>query len=245
MSVYLIIILSVLGIIIIPHLLFVLVFLITALFIDKKKKYNKQNKWLRFLLRMGHKFILGCSHVKVKVVGKEKLPEGRFLLVSNHRSNFDPIITWDALSKTDLAFISKPENFDIPFIGRYIKAMCYMDINREDPRKAMRTIAEAIELIKSNTCSVAVYPEGTRSKEARLLPFHDAVFKIAQKAQVPIVVMVVKDTEKLHKWNLFKWKTATVEILEVIDKEDVLESKTTELGARIKIIMKTALNEEE
>lgn len=97
----------------------------------------------------------------------EKLPKNeRFLLVCNHRSKFDPILTWYVLRDYNLAFISKPENF---------RRCCFMAIDRENPRNALKTIHQAAELIKQNEVSVAVYPEGTRSKTCELLPFHNGI----------------------------------------------------------------------
>lgn len=50
------------------------------------------------------------------------------------------------------------------------------------------TVQKAADLLTSDTVNVAIYPEGTRSKNCTLLPFHNGVFKIAQKAEVPIAV---------------------------------------------------------
>ena len=105
------------------------------------------------------------------------------MFVGNHRSNFDPIIEWLVLKPWDIAFISKGENFKIPFFGRIIRKCCFMPIDRENPRKALRTINKASDLLQSGEVSIGVYPEGTRSKTGELLPFHDGVFHIAKKAR--------------------------------------------------------------
>lgn len=121
------------------------------------------------------------------------------MFVGNHRSNFDPIIEWLVLKPWDIAFISKGENFKIPFFGRIIRKCCFMPIDRENPRKALRTINKASDLLQSGEVSIGVYPEGTRSKTGELLPFHDGVFHIAKKAGTPIVVMSIRGTEQIHK----------------------------------------------
>ncbi|MBR6303400.1 MAG: 1-acyl-sn-glycerol-3-phosphate acyltransferase, partial [Lachnospiraceae bacterium] len=87
--------------------------------------------------------------IKVHVSGLEKLPKGtRFLLVQNHRSKFDPILTWYVLRKYDLAFLSKEENMHIPIFGRIIRKCCFMSIDRKHPRRAMETVNTAVELLK-------------------------------------------------------------------------------------------------
>ena len=120
--------------------------------------------------------------IRVYTSGLEKIPKNQKLMfVGNHRSNFDPIIEWLVLKPWDIAFISKGENFKIPFFGRIIRKCCFMPIDRENPRKALRTINKASDLLQSGEVSIGVYPEGTRSKTGELLPFHDGVFTLPKR----------------------------------------------------------------
>ena len=168
----------------------------------------------------------------------EHLPEtGRFLLVCNHRSNYDPIVTWHVLRTSDLAFISKADNFKIPIWGRLIRKCCFMAIDRENPKKAFTTIQNAAHLIQADECSVAVYPEGTRSKNLELLPFHHGVFKIAQKAHVPIVVMTIRGTESIYKNIPFHHTDVYLNIISTISADDVKAHRTSELEQMIRELM--------
>ena len=169
------------------------------------------------------------------VSGEEKLKGlGRFLLVGNHRSNYDPIITWYKLRKYDLAFISKKENFSVPIFGNVVRRCCFRKIDRENPRAAILDMRSSAELISSGAVSMGVYPEGTRSKSDKMLPFHDGVLKIAQFAKCPIVVAVCRDTEKVHKNYPFKRSHVYLDIIKVIDVETVVSTPSKELGAAIK-----------
>lgn len=203
---------------------------ICSLFADRNKVYDKESKFFRFILSYTTAIAAFICRVRIRLSGEEKLPQGRFLLVSNHRSKFDPILTWLALRRYNLAFISKPENFKVPIYGRIIRKCCFMAIDRENPREALKTINQASKLLKSGEVSVAVYPEGTRNFEGGLLPFHNAVFKAASKAEVPVVIMVANGTEKIHK--NYPWKRSAVEldILETIPADKVKSMKTAELG---------------
>ena len=180
-------------------LYFIFLFINGLLFVNMKKEYNEDSKYFRFLLNNSTAIAVKLIRIHISLTGREKLPKGRFLLVSNHRSKFDPILTWHVFAKENLSFISKPENFKVPVYGRIIHRCCFMPIDRENPRKALKTIQRAISLIKNDVASVAVYPEGTRNYGEGLLPFHAAVLKIAQKAEVPIVVMTVQGTYEIQK----------------------------------------------
>lgn len=206
---------------------------ISGTVVDRKKDYKKNSRYYRWLLNSSTAMAVKIIRIKLKVTGMDKLPQGRFLLVSNHRSKFDPILTWHVFSKYDLAFISKYENFDVPIYGGIIKKCCFMGIDRESPRKAAKTIIDSVNLIKSDECSVAVYPEGTRNYGEGLLPFHNMVFKIAKKANVPIVVLAVRGTYEIQNNFPKRRSVVNMDVTEVIPAEDVNALSTAELGDRI------------
>ena len=89
---------------------------------------------------------------------------------------------------------------------------------------------------------MGIYPEGTRSKNGSLLDFHDGVFKIAQNANVPVVVITVKNTEKIAKRKFLGKITSEIEILNVIDKETVLSKSTHEISDIVREDMLKSLN---
>lgn len=189
--------------------------------------------------------LLCCfGHLRIHVGGADKLPKGRFLLVSNHRSCYDPIATVWALRRWDIAFITKPENLRIPVAGPMIYQANFLPIDRENPRRAMDTIHQASELLKNNVVSVGVYPEGTRSREGDMLPFHNGVFKIAQRADVPIVVCAVKGTEKIRKNAPWRGTDVYLRVCDVLEPE-TLKGSTADIGDRVRALLTKGLAEAE
>ena len=109
------------GILVLIGLLFLFLFL-CSLFVDPKKEYDKDGRFYRALLNGATGAALKLLRIRVQVSGEEKLPaDSPVLFVCNHRSNFDPIITWYVFRKYRPAFISKEANFHIPFFGRFIR----------------------------------------------------------------------------------------------------------------------------
>lgn len=163
---------------------------------------------------------------RVTLNGEERLPVDRpFLLVSNHLSNFDPLVTLAAFRHHSLSFVSKPENFKIPIIGRAMRVACFLPIDRENPRNAVTTIKQAAEQIRTTGLSVAIYPEGTRNKTGKgLLPFHAGSFKIAKLAHCPVVVIAVRYEQR------FCGKQATIDVLGVMDQAYVDEKQTADMS---------------
>ncbi len=226
MSIVWIIVISVLGVIIGIPLLMMLFLEILNLCV-KQKDYDKHSRFYRSILNFYVGFFLMLMNVKFVIKGKEKLDGiGRFLLVINHRSVFDPVIAFMTLKEHDVAFLSKPSNFKVIFFGRIIRKCCFRAIDRDNARNALVTIKESAKLIKNDQVSIGVCPEGTRSKTGELLPFHDGVFMIASLANVPVVVGVVTGTEEFKKHPVFKRTVITFEILSVISAE-VVKSQST------------------
>ena len=223
---------------------YVLFLWLAALAVDTKKEYTQDSPFYRRLLYGATALAIRLLHIHIEAEGLEKLPEkGRFLLVCNHRSNFDPILTWQILRRCNLAFVSKAENFEIPIFGRFIRRCCFLAIDRENPRNALVTIQKAADLLTSDTVSVAIYPEGTRSKDCTLLPFHNGVFKIAQKAEVPIVVAAIEGTEQIHR-NWFRRSTRVrFSVLETIPAPFVTENRTAAIGQRVREDLQAQLTE--
>lgn len=234
------------GAIIALEVLFFCLIMLTSVFINTKKQSDKDNKYCRFLMNASTTILLFMDRIHMHVTGLEKVPKDtRFLFVCNHRSNFDPITTFAVLKKFDVSFITKPENLKIPFYGKIIQKCCFLPINREDPRLAIPTINRAADMLKAGTCSMGVYPEGTRSKTGVLLPFHAAVFKIATKAEAPIVVASIYGAENVQKAFPFGRSDVYLDILEVIPAEEVKQLKSVELCDRSQALIKANLTKYE
>lgn len=227
---------------IVPILLIFLFLFVSGLFINTKKPYERDSRFYRALLDGSTTIILWVLGVRCKVIGAEKLPEGNFLFISNHRSNYDPIIQWTVFKRRRISFISKGENFKIPMYGRLIHRCCFMAIDRENPRRAMETINRAAKLLTETENSVGVYPEGKRSKDCTLLPFHNGVLKAAKKAGRPVVASTIEGTEHIFgNIKRLKRTTVTIKILETIDAQRVRTTSTADLGEYCAELMKREL----
>ena len=224
------------------NVLFVIFWVAVAQTVDDTKPIERQKP----IYRRGCAIIAGwlCwwARVRVKLSGADKLPTaGRFVLICNHRSGFDPVVTEAWLTDYNLAFISKPSNLKLPYIGKLAYGAGFLPIDRENDRAALKTILTAADYLKRDFCSIVIYPEGTRSKTGALLPFHAGSFKIAQKANVPLVIACVSGTEQIrHRW-LFRSTKVELQILELLPAERVKAMSTQELAAYSKEKIEEAL----
>ena len=185
------------------------------------------------------KVFVDSFRIKVDSTGLEKLPNEPFLLVSNHRSFFDPLVGIELFKKHNLAWISKEENMRIPAVGKYMFAVGCIPINRSSTKEAIKSINKAAEYIKTGYCSIGIYPEGKENKvdDIPLLPFRDGAFKIAKKACCPVVVTTIKNSRHVFKSFMFRPIHIKIDVLDVIDKDTVKSLKTPELSKLTSDIM--------
>lgn len=195
--------------------------------------------------------ILGILMTRITVEGLEKMPkEGRFLLACNHLSLLDPLVMLSKLSGYQLSFISKKENRDMPLIGAVMhRSMCQM-IDRENDREALKSIIRCIRLLKEDEVNVVVFPEGYTSRDGHLQHFRSGVFKIALKAETPIVVCTIQGTEKALSYgpirpkNIHFGKRIRFRVAEVLPYESIRGKTAVQVGQEVYEIMAANLDPE-
>ncbi len=215
--------------------------------VDQSVPQEDDSKFYRIVANLIVRSALPFLRIRVKHSGTEKVPtDGRFLLVCNHCNDSDPIILLYCLHKSQLAFISKRENSTMFVIGPMMhKILCQL-INRENDREALKTILRCIQILKEDKASIAVFPEGgILSEDGKLHHFRPGVFKIAQKANVPIVVCTLKNTKDVVK-NIKHLKPSSVEmkVLEVIPAEELKGVTTVDIAHRCYDLMAADLGPE-
>ena len=210
--------------------LFLLALWLISLRIDVTKPQKKYEAFYSKLVAYVTGLCCAAFAVRIHVSGAERLPEGCFLLVENHPSGFDPLVTTWVLRRRRFALIAKPSVMALPIVGQFMHRACCLGIDRENDRAALRTILDAAALIRDGVVSVGIYPEGTRNRGGGLLPFRNGAFKIAQRAKAPVVVAAITGTERIVK--RFPWRPTHVylEFCRVLDTDTVAGSSTAELG---------------
>lgn len=211
--------------------------------INKKKEYLSLNKFYIFWLYGFYQYMIIHARLRVHVTGIEKVPfDTKYLFVSNHRSKFDHMIHSIVLKKQYMAFISKPENFSIPIASRFIHRCFYLPIDRVNNREAIKTIVKATDVLKQDSYSIGVFPEGTRSLDNNILEYRPGCFKIAMKANVPIVVAVTQGTEKIKKNAPWKHTDVYIDIIKVYYPDDYKDKTTVQISDEIFELTKEHIN---
>lgn len=209
------------------------VYAASELTVDMEKPQEKPSKFWQWNMNELAEIICVLVGARVSVTGTEKLPEGqRYLMVCNHRSIFDPIASIKLFGAKEYIYISKPENFKLPIVGPVMHKCGCLPVNRDNNREALAMVKSASKYIQDDVASVVIYPEGTRSREDELLPFHAGSFKIAQRTGVPVVIAAIHGTDEIVRNVPLKKTKIELDILDVLDG-DFVKSHTTKQTAQI------------
>jgi 1-acyl-sn-glycerol-3-phosphate acyltransferase len=134
--------------------------------------------------------------VRWKVTGNEHLDLSRnYIFMSNHVSNLDPPLLIPLLPHR-VTIMVKKELFRLPILGKAMRMADCVPIDRHNREAAIASVREAEEIIRRGHHMV-VFPEGTRSRDGRLLPFKKGPFYMAMETEVPIVPITLLGTETL------------------------------------------------
>jgi 1-acyl-sn-glycerol-3-phosphate acyltransferase len=120
----------------------------------------------------------------VRYSGAERVPRvGRVLLASNHRTNLDPPLVGCGVDR-EFSFFAKAELFEVPLLGRLIRAYNAFPVKRGQADR--RSVATAVARVRDGA-GLILFPEGTRSHTPEFLPPKLGVGLIAKKTGAPIV----------------------------------------------------------
>ena len=214
--------------------------------VDPDKPKEEDTPWFRSMILSYVHAVLTVLPVKVRATGLEKTPtDGRFLLVCNHLDNIDPAFLLHCFPKSRLAFVGKQETREMFLVNKVMPMLMCQPINRENDREALKTILKCIQLLKTDKASIAIFPEGRINPYRKLMHFRPGVFKIAQKANVPVVVCTLQNTQYAIG-NLLKGKGTTIylHLLDVIPAEEITAHTTVEVADRIYKMMAEDLGPE-
>ena len=150
-------------------------------------------RWKGILYILGHGGVrlgLATAGIKYRVAGKENLPLTRAAVYcANHESNVDPPVLFTALHPR-MHIVYKAEIDAIPLLARAFRHGGFVPIDRRNKEAAMRSLEAGARSIREGN-SFLIFPEGTRSKTAEMLPFKKGGFLMALKAQAPIVPVAI------------------------------------------------------
>ena len=179
---------------------------------------------------------------RVRVEGEEKIdPTKRYVITANHQSFFDiPLFFFLPIWK--FKFVSKIEVRKIPAIGWMLGMRGDIVIRRGTTSAATTLKVEGAEHLQAGT-SVAIFPEGTRTKDCEVHRFKEGAFRLAQDNGVAVLPCVMDGTRGLFSIRGLATRELRLRVLTPINAEEVAQTPTKELAKRVEEMTREALSE--
>ncbi|WP_053070388.1 lysophospholipid acyltransferase family protein [Alkalihalobacillus pseudalcaliphilus] len=203
---------------------------------DPEIRYKKTNQLAEKIASK----TLKLAGTKVEVDGLDNIKENEhYLYISNHQGNFDiPLLL--AHVNRDLSFIAKESLQKVPLFGLWMTHKMCIFINRENPRQAVRQLAQAGEMVQ-NGKPVSIFPEGHRSKGDKMGDFGNSGSRIAKKSGVKILPITIDGSYRIMEELDGKFQPTTVKIVvhKAIDTTDF--SSLSDLNEQVESVIQSAL----
>jgi putative phosphoserine phosphatase/1-acylglycerol-3-phosphate O-acyltransferase len=167
---------------------------------------------VNFLTRYWPETVLALNGVRLNVTGAVHLAAPRpAVFLFNHRNNFDVFMV-AALVRDDWTGVAKIELERNPLIGPIGKLMDAAFIDRSDSAAAVAALAGVQEAARKGL-SIVIAPEGTRMDSPGTVgPFKKGAFRIAMATGLPIVPIVIRNSDSVAGRNAYRLNPGTVDI---------------------------------
>jgi len=160
--------------------------MIPLIILFKKYRTTIRHKLSRLII-----FLLGGD---INIEGK--VDNDAQMYIINHQGIID-IITLESIYNLDINWIAKKQLFNVFWLGHILKKNDIISIDRDDPRGLIKLITDVKDSIFKHNRPIAIFPEGTRAKKQKLLPFKQGAKIIAQKLNLKIQPIVITGSKQL------------------------------------------------
>lgn len=209
--------------------------------IKRKEGIHKATEYAVKCMYLWSKFTINTIGMNVVVKGKENIPNGPCVFIGNHTSILDIPIMFYTIDRL-VGFVAKKEMLKAPVIGTWLEKAHCIPLDRENPREAIKTINYGVELLKKGY-SLAIFPEGTRSKDGNIGEFKKGSLKLATKAKAPIVPIAIdRAYTSFEKDKKFKPSKIKVTFGNAISTAELTKEEEKTLNEDVRNIIKSYLS---
>lgn len=186
---------------------------------------------------------LWLAGIRTQVRGKARLDsDTTYLFLVNHQSNIDPPLVFAVIGRR-LRALAKASVFRLPVFGSVMRMAEFIPVQRDDRERAVRAVDQAALALRDGH-DFLVFPEGTRSRDGRLLPLKKGPFVMAIKAQVDVVPIVLQGTRDMMRKGSMRIHpgVATLDFLEPVSTLGLRLSDRHALRDRVQDLMSAVLD---
>ena len=212
-----------------------IVWLVTTPFDKKRLVSHRMNCGVGYVLMVANPFW------RTKIYGlKDVDKDATYVIAANHQSLTDICIL--SATRLRLKWVSKKELTYVPFLGWIMGMAGYVLVDRKDPKSQFKMMRRCEHYLENNV-SIAIFPEGTRSRTGELGRFRDGAALLAKKKNVKILPVCMYGNNTSMPKKGFIWKKINRQnmyFLDPIDPNDF--EKTKDISAAVKAAIQNKMD---
>ncbi len=196
--------------------------------------FDKSRRWVHECSRWICTILYGVPpFIRRTIDGVENIEKGKsYVMVMNHNSGCDIFAAYKI--PLNFRWVSKREVFRVPFMGQLLLIHGDIPIERGNAAKAMEKVLREGKLWLSRGVSVAIFPEGTRSKTGEMNRFKAGAFNLAAEAGVDILPIVMTGTNQLFNGWKVNWRNrVAIRVMPPVKADTVAATDTKELMQQV------------
>lgn len=153
---------------------------------------DRSKRFIGWWPRLWARWVLWSTGLEISYQGVERLQSGqKYIYMSNHASALDIALVFSVLPGT-VVFLAKKELFRIVIFGWAMGALGCIPVDRQNRAGARQALDQALQSLATKRLSLIIFPEGTRSRDGRFLPFKRGGFLLALRSGLPVVPMAIR-----------------------------------------------------
>ncbi len=197
--------------------------------------FDKSRRWVHECSRCICITLFGLPPFMRRTIdGLENIEKGKpYVMVMNHNSGVDIFAAYKV--PLNFRWVSKREVFKVPFMGWLLPIHGDIPIERGNASAAMAKVIKDGKLWLSRGATIAIFPEGTRSKTGEMGRFKAGAFNLAAEAGVDILPVVMTGTNELFNGWKVNWRNRiAIRVMPVVKAETVAATDTKELMTQVR-----------
>lgn len=180
--------------------IFISVPFIVCLLLPRRLLVN--NKIFMLIEQIFYWYCIKFSFLPIKYKGRSHIPKEPCIIVANHQSSFDIPLVGYALGYRPHIWLALAELTKGPLLKLIVPRIAVL-VDMTIPSRGLRTLIQAINIVKEHTWDLIIFPEGARHTDGAVHEFFGGFAVIAKKVGRPVVPIKIIGAEKVYPPNTF------------------------------------------
>lgn len=204
--------------------------------------YLNARKPVQIMVKYWAKSVFLVMFKRLRIEGRENLDrKGKYILIANHSSLFDIVAIVSFYP--EVSWFGHERLMKIPVFRRYLKLIDYIPFRTPTVANTRQMMGELVE--KTRDRSIAIFPEGTRTKNGKISPFYRGFIYLLRTTDISIMPITLNGFYELKPKNRFYIDFGSrlgVKIHKPIPKDELIGKSDEEIVDTVKSVIESAYN---